>query len=144
MKKLQPWIYSPFADGVFILAVPFVVVAITLGFHDFFAEPDSMTVISWAILVMGVDVSHVYSTIYRTYLDRETMHRHGTFLLLLPFAVLIACIVLYSFGAIVIWRILAQRFTSSVARIESVMVIAWMGEAAIRATAPPDSTPCVT
>jgi hypothetical protein len=59
MKKLQPWIYSPFADGVFILAVPFVVVAITLGFHDFFAEPDSMTVVSWAVLVMGVDVSHV-------------------------------------------------------------------------------------
>ena len=107
MKKLQPWIYSPFADGVFILAVPFVVVAITLGFHDFFAEPDSMTVISWAILVMGVDVSHVYSSLYRTYLDAETRERHGLFLFLLPFAVLIACILLYSAGAMVFWRVMA-------------------------------------
>lgn len=107
MKKSQPWIYSPFADGVFILAVPFIVVAITLVFQDFFSEPDSMTVVSWALLVMGVDVSHVYSSLYRTYLDAETRERHGTFLFLLPFAVLVGCILLYSAGAMVFWRVMA-------------------------------------
>ena len=106
MQK-QPWIHSAFVDGVFILGTPFFIVAATLIFSVYFGKPDSMTFVSWAILVMGVDVSHVYSTIYRTYLDRETMHRHGTFLLLLPFAVLIACIVLYSFGALVFWRVMA-------------------------------------
>lgn len=107
IMKNQPWIHSAFVDGVFILGTPFFIVAATLIFSVYFGKPDSMTFVSWAILVMGVDVSHVYSTIYRTYLDRETMHRHGTFLLLLPFAVLIACIVLYSFGALVFWRVMA-------------------------------------
>ena len=106
-QRSQPWIYSPFADGAFILAVPFVVVAVTLAFHDFFSEPDSMTVLSWAILVMGVDVSHVYSSLYRTYLDAETRERHAIFLFLLPFVVLIACILLYAAGAMVFWRVMA-------------------------------------
>lgn len=103
----QPWIHSAFVDGVFIIGTPFFVVTATLIFSAYFGQPDSMTFLSWAILVMGVDVSHVYSTIYRTYLDRETMQRHGLFLFLLPFAVLIVCIVLYSFGALVFWRVMA-------------------------------------
>lgn len=103
----QAWIHSAFVDGVFIVGTPFFVAATALFFSAYFAQPDSMTFISWAILVMGVDVSHVYSTIYRTYLDRETMQRHGMFLLLLPFAVFIACIVLYSFGALMFWRVMA-------------------------------------
>ena len=103
----QPWIYSPFVDGLFILAIPFLIVAATLLCGDYFRPADSMTVVSWAILVMGVDVSHVYSTIYRTYLDKETMQRHGLFLMLLPFAVLIICLLLYLFGAQVFWRVMA-------------------------------------
>lgn len=103
----QPWIHSAFVDGVFIVGTPFLVVAAALTFSAYFGQPDSMTFISWAILVMGVDVSHVYSTIYRTYLDHDTMQRHGIFLMLLPFAVLIICIVLYSFGALVFWRVMA-------------------------------------
>ena len=103
----QPWIHSAFVDGVFIIGTPFLVVAAALTFSGYFGQADSMTFISWAILVMGVDVSHVYSTIYRTYLDHETMQRHGMFLMLLPFAVLIICIVLYSFGALVFWRVMA-------------------------------------
>ncbi len=66
-----------------------------------------MSVVSWAVLVMGVDVSHVYSSLYRTYLDPETREHHGTILFLLPFAVLVGCILLYSAGAMVFWRAMA-------------------------------------
>ena len=47
-------------------------------------------------------------------------------------------------GAMVSSRIFAQRFTCSVARIESVIVIISIGDEAMRATAAPDRTPCVT
>jgi len=103
----QPWIYSPLVDSVFIITVPFVVVAITLLLPTTFAQADSMTVVSWAVLVMGVDVSHVYSTLYRTYFDRETHREHRTFLYLLPFAVFVVCMALYSQGALTFWRIMA-------------------------------------
>lgn len=72
-----------------------------------FAEPDSMTFVSWAILVMGVDVSHVYSTLFRTYFDPETHQQHRLFLYLLPFVVFVVCMALYSLGALVFWRVMA-------------------------------------
>lgn len=102
----QPWIHSPAVDGVFILGVPFIVVAAVFLFPEM-REANSMTVVSWAILVMGVDVSHVYSTLYRTYFDSETHARHRMFLYLLPFAVFVVCMILYSFGALVFWRVMA-------------------------------------
>jgi hypothetical protein len=66
-----------------------------------------MTVFGWAFLVMGVDVSHVYSTLYRTYFDPETMQRHRLFLSLLPLAVFLGCIAAYSLGSLNFWRIMA-------------------------------------
>src|SRR5579883_575623 len=44
-------------------------------------------------------------------------------------------------GATVIWRMFWASFTASVAKIESVIVIISIGEEAMRATAPPESTP---
>ena len=41
-------------------------------------------------------------------------------------------------------RTLGETRTASVGMIESVITIFSIGEAATRATAPPDSTPCVT
>jgi len=103
----QPFIHSPAVDGVFILGIPFFIVAIAFIFHAHFSLPDSMTVVTWAIFVLAIDVSHVYSTIYRTYADRETRNRHAAFLYMLPFAVLIICMALYAQGALVFWRVMA-------------------------------------
>ncbi len=98
---------SPLVDGLFILGVPFFVVSAILAFPETFTPPDSMTVVSWAILVMGVDVSHVYSTLYRTYFDPETRQQHAVLLYLLPFAVLVVSMLLYAAGAMVFWRVMA-------------------------------------
>ncbi|MFZ5628378.1 MAG: hypothetical protein ACOY5B_04560 [Spirochaetota bacterium] len=87
--------------------MPFIVVAAVFAFPATFTPPDSMTVFSWAILVMGVDVSHVYSTLYRTYFDGETRQNHAALLYLLPFAVLVASMLLYAAGALVFWRVMA-------------------------------------
>ena len=107
MRHSQPWIYSPLVDGLFILGVPFFVVAVAFAFPAIFAPPDSMTVVSWALLVMGVDVSHVYSTLYRTYFDAETRQRHAGLLYLLPFAVLVISMLVYAAGAMIFWRVMA-------------------------------------
>jgi hypothetical protein len=107
MKSTQPWIYSPFVDGLFILGVPFLVVAAVYAFPKTFTPPDSMTVVSWAILVMGVDVSHVYSTLYRTYFDTEIRQQYAALLYLLPFSVLVVSMLVYAAGAMVFWRVMA-------------------------------------
>ncbi|MBV6493577.1 MAG: hypothetical protein LDLANPLL_01600 [Turneriella sp.] len=103
----QPWIYNVWVDSFFILGIPFFVTGLILLLPASFRAPDSMTVVGWVLLVVAVDVSHVYSTLYRTYLDKETRARHGTFLYIMPFFVFMACFALYSFGAMVFWRVVA-------------------------------------
>lgn len=103
----QPWIYSPAVDGFWILGVPFMVVAVVFLLPPAYLQADTMTVVSWVILVLGVDVSHVYATIYRTYADSDMRRDHPLFLYLVPFAVFLGLLLLYSFGAMVFWRVLA-------------------------------------
>ena len=56
MRK-QPWLYSPGADSVFILAPAFLVTAVVLSFPALFAGP--VTPVAWFLLVVGVDVAAV-------------------------------------------------------------------------------------
>ena len=83
LLKKQPWIYSPQLDLLFIIAPPFFTLLVIFIFHDYFAAAN-VTLPAWIILVLLIDVSHVYSTLYRTYFDKETLQSHKLFLTFLP------------------------------------------------------------
>ncbi len=38
----------------------------------------------WVLVVMGIDVSHVWATIFRTYLDKFEFERHKKLLIFTP------------------------------------------------------------
>ena len=61
----------------------------------------------WAVLVVGVDVGHVYSTLWRTYFDRAEFARRRTLYVLAPLLGWLAFACLYSLGPMVFWRALA-------------------------------------
>ena len=103
----QPWIFSPMVDGLGILGLPFIIFVLILIFPDFFITHSEVSPVLWILVVMGVDVSHVYSTLFRTYLDPITFKKHHLFLQLLPIAAWFAGIILYTFGALIFWRVLA-------------------------------------
>ncbi len=106
MKK-QPWISSARLDLGFILGPAFIVTAAVILFRDKIALLDGTPPWLWLLLVVGVDVSHVYSTIFRTYLDREELKKRQMLYTLVPLGVWLAGVVLYSFGPLVFWRVLA-------------------------------------
>jgi hypothetical protein len=54
-----------------------------------------------------VDVTHVYSTLFRTYLDREEIKQRHAVYMLVPFIAWVGGCLLYSFGGMVFWRALA-------------------------------------
>lgn len=61
----------------------------------------------WVIFVLGIDVSHVWSTLFRTYIDKEEFQRHRKLLIYTP---ILAFLGAYLFSAISIslfWRLLA-------------------------------------
>lgn len=107
MRNKQPYIYNSWADWLFIIAPPFICLIIVFTFSPFFAQNYEVNPIQWLVLVMMIDVSHVYSTIYRTYLDPHMRQTKGFLLYATPFTVWILGIILYSFSDLYFWRIMA-------------------------------------
>ncbi len=103
----QPWIYAPGVDLAFILAPPFVVTLLAFVFQAQIAAVDSMPAWLWLLLIVGVDVTHVYSTVFRTYLDREELHKRSGVYLLTPLLAWVGGCLFYSAGSMVFWRVLA-------------------------------------
>ncbi len=63
---------------------------------------------SWVLLVLAVDVAHVWSTLFRTYLDPEELRRHPARYLGVPLGCYAVGATLYvGWGAVAFWRALA-------------------------------------
>lgn len=103
----QPWLYKPFADLAFVIAPALVITAAVLLFPDFFSSQSTVPPYLWLILIVGIDVSHVYSTLYRTYLDPEEFRRYRKPLLWIPPIALVIGIVLTIIHPLWFWRIMA-------------------------------------
>jgi hypothetical protein len=103
----QPWIHSAAVDSAFILApalgATIVALLIVGGGH----AQAGLGLCSWALLVIGIDVAHVYSTVYRTYFDRIERARLSGWLIGVPLGSWIAGVLLYSMSAAAFWTVLA-------------------------------------
>jgi hypothetical protein len=62
---------------------------------------------AWLVFVLGIDVAHVYATLFRTYLDREELARHPARYALAPLAVFVAGYYLYAESSTLFWRCFA-------------------------------------
>lgn len=105
--KAQPWIFSASFDIGLILAPAIIITALVIIFHDRLASLSEIPPWLWLLLIVGVDVSHVYSSIFRTYLDREELAKRQALYILTPLLCWTAGCLLYSMGSLVFWRVLA-------------------------------------
>ncbi len=103
----QPWIYKSWVDAVFIIAPAFAATLAVLLFPGFFENNAAMPSQAWLLLIVGVDVAHVYSTLWRTYLDPTEFSRYRKLLIYTPLLVWIGGFFLYLAGPMVFWRVLA-------------------------------------
>lgn len=106
MAQRQPWLYSSVADSAFLLAPAFLVTLVALLLPAQVAESHTPPWM-WLVLVVGVDVAHVYSTLYRTYLDPAARSKQRALLILAPLGCWAAGVALYGAGSTVFWRALA-------------------------------------
>jgi hypothetical protein len=105
--QTQPWIGKASTDIIFILLPPFVCLLIIALFPGLFQNSKGMPDASWIILILLIDVAHVYSTLYRTYFDPVAFKKQRTILLSIPFIGFIAGVLLYSVNPLLFWRLLA-------------------------------------
>src|SRR5687767_203002 len=57
----------------------------------------------WLVCVLAIDVAHVHSTWFRTYLDREELRRHPLRYALVPAVVYALGVALYLHGSLGFW-----------------------------------------
>lgn len=104
------WLFSPAVDlAAFGGSAALSFVALAVGWHlglldGAKAETPGWT---WVAAVLLIDVAHVWSTLFRVYLDPEEFRRRPGVYLLVPVAGLVTGIVLYDIGPGVFWRCLA-------------------------------------
>ncbi len=103
----QPWLRSAGFDTVFILLPPVLALAVCILLPAQYLHSDAMPLAAWVLLVLLIDVAHVYSTLFRTYFNKARMHRHRTLYLAVPLGCFIVGALLYSVGAWLFWRVIA-------------------------------------
>ncbi len=106
-RKKEVYLHSHWLDGLFIIAPPFLCLLVVICFPSFMSEGKEVNEVSWIILVLMIDVAHVYSTLFRTYLDAEIFATHKTKLTLIPIFVFVLSVLLYANNALWFWRIMA-------------------------------------
>lgn len=103
----QPWIYSAKVDLPFIILPAFVVTGLVVLMQDSLTRFTAMPAWLWLVLIVGVDVTHVYSTLFRTYFDKEELQQRQAMYLLTPLLAWVAGCLLYSLDSMIFWRALA-------------------------------------
>lgn len=109
MLKLQAhnWIGKPWLEALGILAVPFVCCLVLFFLPIEIIYSDVLPESVWLFLIVFIDVGHVYSTVYRTYVDKETVSKHKNLFVGLPVLLLVISVVLHSISGLLFWRCLA-------------------------------------
>jgi hypothetical protein len=100
------WLFSKPLDLWVLFAPVWLVWAISFTLPQRVVEM-TLPLWMWVVIVLCIDVSHVWSTIYRTYLDRDERRRHGRLLLIAPLACLSAALLIATTSITAYWRVMA-------------------------------------
>ena len=104
----QPWIHKSKTDIAFILSPSFLVLLFVFLFQDWLAEiQDKYSFYTWLFLIVFVDVAHVYATLFKTYFVPAEFQRRKKLYIGLPVFCFVIGFVLFLFGSLVFWSILA-------------------------------------
>ncbi len=108
MRVATPWIYSPRFDLSAIIGPPFVITGLVLIWGRYLERIEDTPPWLWVILVLGIDVAHVYSSLFRTYFDREEFAKRRALYIAVPIVCWLAGVGIYAgLGAGFFWSCVA-------------------------------------
>jgi len=103
----QPWIHSASVDSTFILAPAVVATFVAMAINASGHATAAVSLWPWAVLVIGIDVAHVYSTVFRTYMDRTARQELSGWLIATPLAAWVVGVLIYQTSVRAFWSVLA-------------------------------------
>lgn len=104
---MQNWIRSAKYDLSFIIAPSFLSIILLIFFPQNWLWSDEMPSWAWFALVLLIDVSHVYSSLYRTYFDKIVRQKHTKLLLITPILVVSLAASIHFISELLFWRLAA-------------------------------------
>lgn len=102
-----PWLFGAKTDLLVFGGSALVSIALVAAARATGIAPGPLPEWGWLVLVVGVDVAHVWSTLFRTYFDREEIRRHRLRYFGIPAALWALGALLYLHGSLTFWRVLA-------------------------------------
>lgn len=106
-QKKLPWIYSKSFDLVFFFFPSIFSILIVLTLYLFKSLPETTSNLSWLMLVVLIDVAHVWSSLFRTYLNEFSFERFKTQLIFIPLICFLVLSILYLYSSFYFWRLMA-------------------------------------
>lgn len=105
--RFGPWLWGREVDLLVFGGTTLLAFALLFALRSAGLAPGELPAWGWVLLVLGVDVAHVWSTLFRTYLDPEELRRHRLRYWLAPALAYGMGVALYSQGSLWFWRVLA-------------------------------------
>ncbi|OXA69812.1 hypothetical protein B0A58_15210 [Flavobacterium branchiophilum NBRC 15030 = ATCC 35035] len=104
----QHWIKNPKTDSLFILLPPIVVSILTLLFQNQCIKwGNHYNMLTWIVIIIGIDVAHVYATLFKTYCHSNNFKKNKKLLTLTPLFSLLISVLLFVFASRYFWSIMA-------------------------------------
>lgn len=102
----RAWLVSARFDlSVFLL--PALIALLLVLLAPWMAADGELSVPLWLVAIVFVDVGHVWSTLYRTYLDRSELARRPALYTLVPLSAYAVGVAAYASSPLAFWRVLA-------------------------------------
>jgi hypothetical protein len=102
-----PFLWGPRADLLLFGGSALASLALVGAARAAGIAPGPLPEWGWLLFVVAVDVAHVWSTLFRTYLDREELRAHRARYALVPLVCWGVGVALHAQGSLVFWRVLA-------------------------------------
>jgi len=104
--KQDKWLFSKRIDLIFLF-IPVWVVWIVCFLLPSDSLHQGISLWIWLLIVVGIDVGHVWSTIFRTYTDKEEFKNHKTLLIIAPCLTFSVFFLIAGFSQAFFWTVLA-------------------------------------
>ncbi len=107
--KPKLWIKSPAFDLSWFIAPMAIPPLIVFFLPEHFTHQQKTEIFpwSWILIVLSIDVAHVYTTVYKTYFKPSAYKVHKLKLLAVPFLVWVVGVLVYSVSSKLFWSLLA-------------------------------------
>jgi hypothetical protein len=102
----QAWIDAWWTDLIFIISPAYIISAVVMIFPAYFESANHLPLYLWAFLILGVDVAHVYATLFRTYWKPASVPVSQTVLKWTPLVCWLVGVILYALDGMLFWRFL--------------------------------------